>query len=74
MLDAYNTISRSRRYEQGVPLTLSPSDIQAYLMLNELPVDLDIFMCVIYMLDNDYIDECQKRLAKRTQDLKRKSK
>ena len=57
-----------------MPLTLSPSDIQAYLVLNELPVDLDIFMSVIYMLDNDYIDECQKRLAKLTQDLKRKSK
>lgn len=74
LLDAYNTIARSRRYEQGVPLTLSPVDIQAYLMLNELPVEIDVFMSVIYMLDNDYIDECQKRLAKQRQDLKRKSK
>lgn len=43
-------------------------------MLNELPVEIDVFMSVIYMLDNDYIDDCQKRLAKQRQDLKRKSK
>ena len=31
-------------------------------MLNDLPVDVDVFMEVIYMLDNEFIDESQERL------------
>lgn len=62
VLGAYNTIARGRRYEGGVPLTISPLEIQAYLSLNELPIELDIFMECIYMLDNDFIDKAQSRM------------
>lgn len=62
VLGAYNTIARGRRYEGGVPLTISPLEIQAYLSLNELPIELDVFMECIYMLDNDFIDKAQSRM------------
>lgn len=63
-MGAYNTIARSRRYEGGVPLTLSSMEIQSYLSLNELPIDLDIFMECIYMLDNDFIDKSQEAIKR----------
>lgn len=62
ILDAYNTISRGRVFNDGVPRTISTVEIQSYLALNDLPIDLDIFMDCIYMLDNDFIDKSYKNL------------
>jgi len=61
LLDAYNTIARSRRYENGIPLTLSSRDIADYLELNELPCAMEIFKSAIFMIDNKFIDESYKK-------------
>ena len=39
-------------------------EIQSYLSLNELPIDFDIFMECIYMLDNDFIDKSQEAIKR----------
>jgi len=65
ILSAYNTIARSRRYEQGTPLALGAEDIKSYLELYELPCELHIFIDCIFALDNLFIDESRKRLESR---------
>ena len=64
LVDAYNTIARGRSYTQGVPLTISANDINSYLQLYESPVDLDIFLSCIFMLDNEFIDEVRNNMKK----------
>lgn len=65
LLDAFNTIARGRSYTaNGVPLTISSTDINDYLQLNELPVEIDVFLAVIFMLDNEYIDEVREQIKK----------
>lgn len=66
LLEAYNTIARGRRYEQGTPLTISVIDISNYLQLNELPIDLDIFLATMFMLDNEYIDEVREEIKRKS--------
>lgn len=65
ILSAYNTIARSRRYEQGTPSTLSAEDIKSYLELYELPCELHIFIDCIFSLDNLFIDESRKWMSKK---------
>jgi hypothetical protein len=65
ILSAYNTIARSRRYEQGTSLALGAEDIKSYLELYELPCELHIFIDCIFTLDNLFIDESRKRLESR---------
>ena len=65
ILSAYNTIARSRRYEQGTPLALSIADVNAYCELYEPPVERYVFNTVIFDLDNQFIDESRKRLESR---------
>lgn len=66
LIKAYNTIARSRRYEQGTPLTISISDIKAYCDYHELPVDRYIFDAVVFELDNQFIDGVYKKLKKKS--------
>ena len=65
ILSSYNTIARARKYEQGVPLALGAEDIKSYLELYELPCELHIFIDCIFTLDNLFIDESRKRLARK---------
>ncbi|TCB51140.1 hypothetical protein E0H80_06200 [Acinetobacter sp. ANC 4779] len=64
LIEAYNTIARSRRYEH-TPLALGAEDIKSYLELYELPCELHIFIDCIFALDNLFIDESHKRMSKR---------
>lgn len=64
LVEAYNTIARGRNYTNAVPLTISASNINDYLQLYEPPVDLDIFLSCMFMLDNDYIDEVRETMKK----------
>ena len=66
LIEAYNVISRSRRYEQGIPLALSIADLNAYCEQYELPVERYIFNAVIFDLDNRFIDEAYKRMQKKS--------
>lgn len=66
LLDAYNVIARGRKYTQGVPLTISSTDINDYLQLYDLPVDIDIFLSAMFMLDNEYIDEVREKMRNPT--------
>ncbi|MCU4589093.1 hypothetical protein KTJ20_10055 [Acinetobacter ursingii] len=61
ILSAYNTIARSRRYEQGVPLALDISSINAYVEQFDLPVERHIFNDCIFTLDNQFLDEAHKK-------------
>jgi len=72
LLEAYNTIARSRRYEQGTPLSLSIADLNAYCEQYELPVERYIFNAAIFAIDNIYLDEAFKAQEKRSRELKRK--
>lgn len=63
MLNAYNTIARTRRYEQGVPLALGATEIVAYLNLSEPHCELHVFVECIFALDNKYLDRVHKRLS-----------
>ena len=66
LIEAYNVISRSRRYEQGTPLALSIADLNAYCEQYELPVERYIFNAVIFDLDNRFIDEAYKKMKKKS--------
>ena len=66
LIEAYNTISRSRRYEQGTPLALGIADLNAYCEQYELPVERYIFNAVIFDLDNQFIDEAYKKMSKKS--------
>ncbi|GEM_PF-794580 len=72
LLEAYNTIARSRRYEQGTPLSLNIADLNAYCEQYELPVERYIFNAAIFAIDNIYLDEAFKAQEKRSRELKRK--
>jgi hypothetical protein len=65
-LGAYNTIARSRKYEQGVPLALGANEIGAYLELFESPCELHIFIDCIMAIDNDFLDKAHKRMSKKS--------
>lgn len=65
LLKAYNTIARARKYEQGVPLALSATDIGAYLELYEAPCELHILVECVFALDNKHLDKAHKLLSRR---------
>lgn len=65
LLKAYNTIARARKYEQGVPLALGATEINAYLELYEAPCELHILVECVFALDNKHLDKAHKRLSKR---------
>ena len=66
LLDAYNVVARGRKYTQGVPLCISTADINEYLNIYELPIELDIFVSAIFMIDNEYIDEVREKMKNPT--------
>ncbi|EHU3242006.1 hypothetical protein ACX0AN_002989 [Acinetobacter baumannii] len=66
ILTAYNIISRSRRYEQGIPLALDIAAISAYCDHYELPVDRDIFNDCIFAMDNIFLDDSHKKMKHST--------
>ena len=66
ILSSYNTIARARKYEQGVPLALSATDISAYLELYEAPCELHILVECVFALDNKHLDKAHKRLSKKS--------
>ncbi|WP_080648716.1 hypothetical protein [Acinetobacter lactucae] len=61
ILSAYNTIARSRRYEQGVPLAIDIAAINSYVEQYDLPVERFIFNDCIFTLDNLFLDEAHKK-------------
>ena len=65
ILGAYNTIARSRKYEQGVPLALDTSALLNYMEMFELPCELHIFFECIMEIDNRFIDKAHKRMSKK---------
>jgi hypothetical protein len=56
-------IIRSRRYEQGIPLSLDQQAINVYAEHNDLPVDVHIFNDCIFALDNLLLEEAHKKMA-----------
>lgn len=66
ILSAYNTIARARKYEQGVPLALGATEINAYLELYEAPCELHILVECVFALDNKHLDKAHKRLSKKS--------
>ncbi|MFV5376507.1 hypothetical protein VXO90_12940 [Acinetobacter calcoaceticus] len=65
ILTAFSTIIRSRRYEQGIPLSLDQQAINVYAEHNDLPVDAHIFNDCIFALDNMLLDEWHKEFKKK---------
>jgi hypothetical protein len=65
ILSAYNTIARSRRYEQGVPLAIDIAAINSYVEQYDLPVERFIFNDCIFTLDNLFLDEAHKKATQR---------
>ncbi|PQL81975.1 hypothetical protein CV954_013980 [Acinetobacter baumannii] len=61
ILSAFSTICRSRRYEQGIPLSLDQHAINVYAEHNDLPVTDHIFNDCIFALDNLFLDETHKK-------------
>ncbi|WP_079378481.1 hypothetical protein, partial [Acinetobacter baumannii] len=66
ILSAYNVISRSRRYEQGIPLALDIAAISAYCDHYEIPVERDIFNDCIFAMDNIFLDDSHKKMKRPT--------
>ncbi|QDJ93790.1 hypothetical protein AhaeAN54_011700 [Acinetobacter haemolyticus] len=66
ILSAYNVISRSRRYEQGIPLAIDIVAINAFCEQYDLPVERWIFNECIFAMDNLFLDEAQKRQSMKT--------
>ena len=66
LIDAYNTIARSRRYIESTPLALGIADLNAYCELYDLPMDRYIFNAVIFELDNQFLDEAYKRMSNKS--------
>ncbi|HFF4771617.1 hypothetical protein, partial [Acinetobacter baumannii] len=62
ILSAFSTIARSRRYEQGIPLSLDQQAINVYAEHNDLPVAAHIFNDCIFALDNLFLDEAHKKI------------
>ncbi|MFA2873434.1 hypothetical protein B4R72_01900 [Acinetobacter pittii] len=65
ILSAYNTIARSRRYEQGVPLAIDIAAINPYVEQYDLPVERFIFNDCIFTLDNLFLDEAHRKASKK---------
>ena len=63
ILSAYNTIARARKYEQGVPLALGATEINAYLELFDVPCELHILVECVFALDNKHLDKAHKLLS-----------
>ncbi|MDC4649044.1 hypothetical protein [Acinetobacter baumannii] len=61
IISAFSTICRSRRYEQGIPLSLDQQAINVYAEHNDLPVAAHIFNDCIFALDNLFLDETHKK-------------
>ncbi|HCT1656935.1 TPA: hypothetical protein OTP48_003841, partial [Acinetobacter baumannii] len=65
ILAAFSTICRSRRYEQGIPLSLDQQAINVYAEHNDLPVERYIFNDCIFTLDDMFLDEAHKKATKK---------
>ncbi|MBP3066383.1 hypothetical protein FGW38_09545 [Acinetobacter baumannii] len=65
ILSAFSTICRSRRYEQGIPLSLDQQAINVYAEHNDLPVERYIFNDCIFTLDDMFLDEAHKKATKK---------
>ena len=63
ILSSYNTIARARKYEQGVPLALGATEINAYLELFDVPCELHILIECVFALDNKHLDKAHKLLS-----------
>ncbi|HAV5372790.1 TPA: hypothetical protein ACJERR_003312 [Acinetobacter baumannii] len=63
ILSAFSTICRSRRYEQGIPLSLDQQAINVYAEHNDLPVDAHIFNDCIFALDNLFLESALKKVS-----------
>ncbi|EGY5283614.1 hypothetical protein EA687_14710 [Acinetobacter baumannii] len=63
ILSAFSTIARSRRYEQGIPLSLDQQAINVYAEHNDLPVAAHIFNDCIFALDNLFLEQCHKKIS-----------
>lgn len=61
ILSAYNIITRSRRYENSMPLSLNLSDIESYLEVYESPVEVHIFVKALLAIDDLFLDEAYKK-------------
>ena len=61
ILSAYNTIARSRRYEQSTPLALSLADIESYCDMYDAPIEIHIFVKAILAIDDVFLDEVYKK-------------
>lgn len=62
IINAYNVIARSRRYEQSMPLKLSLHDIKCYLESFDNPFDFELFSSCIFMIDDDFIEAQSKKV------------
>lgn len=63
ILAAFSMMIRSRRYEQGIPLSLDQQAINVYAEYNDLPVDAHIFNDCIFALDNLFTEEAYKKIS-----------
>ncbi|MDQ8952442.1 hypothetical protein RFH42_05625 [Acinetobacter rudis] len=61
VVEAYNLISRSRKYEQGIPMPIDLSAITAYLDQYESPCESWIFDDCIITLDNLFLEEAYQK-------------
>lgn len=72
IISAYNTIARSRRYEQGIPLSLDIASINAFCEQYDLPVERWIFNDCIFALDNLFLEESHKKAEQRNKQIMNK--
>lgn len=61
ILNAYQMISRSRQYEQGIPMPIDLSAITMYLEHYEAPCEVWMFNDCMITLDNLFIEEAYKK-------------
>lgn len=61
ILNAYNVISRSRKYEQGIPMPIDLSAITGYLDQYEAPCESWVFDDCIITLDNLFLEEAYRK-------------
>lgn len=64
---AFTMINRSRRYEQGIPLSLDQHALNVYAEHNDLPVGMGVFSDCIFALDNLFLDEVYKKIKNKVQ-------
>lgn len=57
ILESYNVIARSRRYEHATPLALSLADVEAYFDLYDAPVEIHIFVKAIMLIDDLFLKD-----------------